>query len=159
MADAARQVEVVVKGISIQSAGLRRALDQLLAVHAGRTDGREALEQIAQTPHLLRCGVQRIVGQAQLLAIVSACDQEVAHRQWIVSGRGQIAQGREPARALRHLRPCRVGEVLGVQPDARELLIVGRLRLGDLVLMVGKHQVHTTSVDVERLAQVALAHR
>ncbi len=46
-----------------------------------------------------------------------------------------------------------------MQPVARELLVVGGLRLRDLVFVMREHQVDSTGVDVESFAEVALAHR
>src|SRR5450759_1415011 len=46
-----------------------------------------------------------------------------------------------------------------MEPEARELLVVGGLRLCDLVFVMREHQVDAAGMDVERLAQVALAHR
>src|SRR5206468_11560404 len=47
----------------------------------------------------------------------------------------------------------------GVEPEPRELAVVRGLRLGDLVLVMRKHQVDAARVDVECVAEVALAHR
>src|ERR1700736_4416097 len=46
-----------------------------------------------------------------------------------------------------------------MQPHAGERLAVRRLRLCDLVLVVRKDEVDSTAVDVERVAEVVLAHR
>src|ERR1700737_621497 len=46
-----------------------------------------------------------------------------------------------------------------MQPHAGERLTVRRLRLCDLVLVVRKDEVDSTAVDVERVAEVVLAHR
>ena len=90
---------------------------------------------------------------------VATVDQEETDRERIVSGLGQVAKGREAARALRHLLPRRIEKVLRVKPEPREGLVIRGLRLRDLVLVVREHEVNAAGVDVERLAQVALAHR
>src|SRR5207302_10476061 len=45
-----------------------------------------------------------------------------------------------------------------MEPEPGQLAVVRGLRLRDLVLVVRKHQVDATRVDVERVAEVALAH-
>ena len=45
-----------------------------------------------------------------------------------------------------------------MQPYAGEFLVVCRFGLGDLVFVMRKCEVDTAGVDVERVAQVALAH-
>ena len=86
-------------------------------------------------------------------------DQKETDREWIMPRRDQVAQRGEPARALRHLLPRRVGQELGMQPDAREGLVVGSFGLRDLVLVMREHEIHAPRVDVQRVAEVALAHR
>src|SRR5712692_8951326 len=86
-------------------------------------------------------------------------DEEEANRERVVPGGDEVAQGGEAPRALRHLLAGRLGQVLRVQPDTRERFAVRRLRLRDLILVVGEHQVDAARVDIERLPEVMLAHR
>src|SRR5690606_24961448 len=46
----------------------------------------------------------------------------------------------------------------GVHPGVGVLLAGDRLALGDLVLVVGKHQIRASAVDIEGLAQAASGH-
>src|SRR5260370_31087082 len=67
-------------------------------------------------------------------------------------------QGRETTRALGHLLAGGIRKNLRVQPHTCKLLSVGRLRLGDLVLVVREQQVDAAAVDVEGVPEEVLAH-
>ena len=69
----------------------------------------------------------------------------------------EIPERIEVAIGLGHLLPIDQ-EVLGMDPEARERLAGGALRLGDLVLVVRELQVHASGVNVEGLAQVLHRH-
>ena len=66
--------------------------------------------------------------------------------------RGEVAQG------FAHLFPAHIHHAV-VQPYAGQVRTGGRFRLGDLVFMVGKHQVGTPEVDVDRVAEFFAHHR
>src|SRR5205807_879841 len=71
---------------------------------------------------------------------------------------GDLADGDDVAERLRHLLAAEV-EHAGVEPVAGEgALAEGPLRLRDLVLVVREDEVTAATVDVERLAQVAVHH-
>ena len=67
------------------------------------------------------------------------------------------AEGVEIALGLGHLLAVD-DEMVAVEPVIDELDPVGRLRLGDLVLVVGEDVVDAAAVDVERRPEVLGAH-
>ena len=76
----------------------------------------------------------------------------------------RLAQQQEVVEALGHLLDLAGGGVGDLQharvhPVARERGAVGRLGLGDLVLMMGEDEVAAAAVDVEGEPQVLVAHR
>src|SRR3989338_4077052 len=54
--------------------------------------------------------------------------------------------------------PRGYNQMLIMEPVPREHRAIGRLRLGDLILMVCCDVVHAASVDVERLSEILSAH-
>ena len=125
----------------------------------GRRRPDHTLVELAQPAHLLCGGMQGFVAEPQARAVVRVRDQEKANRERIVARPDQVAQGRESARALGHLLASRVEEVFRVEPHSDERLLVRGLGLRDLVLVVRKQEIHPARVDVQRFAQIALAHR
>ena len=100
---------------------------------------------------------QLVEGEVQLLAVVHR-RQQIADRPGGKAPVEKVAQGVAIAEGLGHLLAVH-RQVLRVKPVARQRTAVGRLALGDLVLVVGKEVVHAAAVDIERLAQVLLTHR
>ena len=64
----------------------------------------------------------------------------------------------EVAERFAHLLPVDCNHVV-VHPVAHRLMAVVSHRLRDFALMVREHKIHSTAVDVERLAQIFLPHR
>jgi len=62
--------------------------------------------------------------------------------------RQHLAHREEVAQRLRHLLVIDVDEAV-VYPDVRELVAVGSARLGDLILVMRKLQIHAATMDVE----------
>src|SRR3981081_116720 len=103
--------------------------------------------------------MQSLGAETQPRAVVRIGEEEKSYGEGVVAGLDQVTQGREPACALGHLLTCRVGEMLGMQPHWWKRLVVRGLRLRDLVFMMREHQVNAPGVDVERVAEISLAHR
>src|SRR5438445_2984505 len=103
--------------------------------------------------------MQRLVAQPDACPVVRVGDEKKANRERVVSCGDEVAQGRKAPSAFRHLLPAGLREMLRVEPHPREWLVVRRLGLRDLVLMVREHQVYAAAMDIEGVAQVALAHR
>ena len=75
----------------------------------------------------------------------------------IAVGRCGVPDGEEVAQRLGHLLVVDVEEAV-VHPVMGKGGVVGRLRLGDLVLVVGELEILAAAVDVDGLAQVLPVH-
>ena len=115
--------------------------------------GRDRLaEAVERLRGLLGCGPRPV----DRLAIVGHQHLEADH----VAGPfgAQVANGDEVAERLRHFLPFDLQETV-VHPGLRH---DGRMecaaRLGDLVLMMRKHEIDAAAMDVEGLAEVLPGH-
>jgi hypothetical protein len=152
-----RDVEVVVHGPGELSRRGGGPLPDLLAAPAV-CQAPHPVAELAEPRHRLVGGAQGVLVPVQGAAIVGTCDQQVADRRGPVAGGEQVGEGPEVAQTLGHLLPVH-GQVLGVAPDPDEAPPGRRLRLGDLVLVVGEDVVDPTAVDVQALPQQGHAHR
>ena len=102
-------------------------------------------------------GLKGVCGEIQGLAVVGLeHEQAQGHRRDAAlqqgPDRGEVAEG------FAHLLAPHIDHAV-VQPDPGQVRTGGRFRLGDLVFMVGKHQVGTPEVDVDRVAEFFAHHR
>src|SRR5947209_9330324 len=130
------EVEVVVEGGPVGRTRLFERGDQVGVVHLRRREPVDPVREVLQPPDLLAGGADRLFVHPKPGPVVGVGDEEEADREGPVACVQEVAEGGDVAQPLRHLGARGVGQVLGVKPMVGELHPVGRLRLGDLVLMV-----------------------
>ncbi len=122
----------------------------------GKLIGLQAQFEIAQAVNRRGCRLQSVEGEIQLLAIRHRGQQVPDGFRLIALGQ-HIAQGEIVPQRFRHLLAFH-HQKLGVQPEARKRFAGERFRLGNLVLVVRKHQVNPSGVNVQRFAQILDCH-
>ena len=94
---------------------------------------------------------EAVEGEVELVAVGDA-DEEKAYGGGAVAAEQEVAKGVEVALRLRHFAAFDEEEA-DVHPVAGEGLAGGGLGLGDLILVMRKHEVFAAGVEVEAVAE------
>ena len=101
-------------------------------------------------------GVQGFGGEIKGFAVVRLEHKQAqGHRR--DSALQQRADGGEVAERFAHLLPAHIDHAV-VHPDPGQVLACSRFGLGDLVLMVREHQIGSSEMDVDRVAEFRTHH-
>ena len=100
--------------------------------------------------------LQAVKRKIQLLAVRHRC-QQIAHSFRRMTTGQHVAQCIEIAERFGHLLPINQQE-LGMQPMTHERFSGERDRLGDLIFVVRKNQIHSARMNVDDFAQIANGH-
>ena len=125
----------------------------------------DALDQSRKDGQTFRRVDQHFVGEFDRPAVVRAQEHVSQNLRPIRAEQFRCGDDVPHAPAHLFLRPLAAGQFgfdagqAVVQPVFRQRLAVGRFGLGQLIFMMGEHEVHAAAVDIEGFAEVFLAHR
>ncbi len=99
---------------------------------------------------------EAVEGEVELVAVGHA-EQKEADGRCAIALEKEVAEGEEVALGLGHFFAFDEQEA-DVEPVAREGVVRGGFRLGDLIFVVREHEVFTAGVEVEGVAEIFDGH-